>query len=194
MADPVVVKIGGSLVEYIDPLIEILRHSGRPALIVPGGGICARMIRELGMGGDAAHWMAVCAMEQFGWHISTRGITPVSELHVPHGLAVLLPYLPLLKADPVPHSWEVTSDTIAAWVASSLGLDLIILKSVDGIKKDGMLQERICEDIITDVVDSGFISYILAHRVNTVIMNGRRPKRLGIYLQGNPVSCTTIGF
>src|SRR5512137_929824 len=114
MADPVVVKIGGSLTDHIEPIIAILYHSRRPALIVPGGGKCAQLIRELGLEGDAAHWMAVCAMEQFGWLISAKGVTPMSKLHVPSGLAVLLPYLPLLQADPLPHTWGVTSDTIAA--------------------------------------------------------------------------------
>jgi aspartokinase-like uncharacterized kinase len=194
MADAVVIKIGGSLTNHIDPVIEVLHHSGRPALIVPGGGKCTRLIRELGMEGDAAHWMAVCAMEQFGWLISAKGVTPTSKLHVPSGLAVLLPYLPLLQADPLPHTWEVTSDTIAAWVASSLGLDLIVLKSVDGINKNGKLKERLCEVIKTDVVDSSFIPYVLAHRVKVVIINGKHPKRLEAYLQGNPVPSTTIGF
>jgi aspartokinase-like uncharacterized kinase len=194
MTDAVVVKIGGSLTDHIDPIIAVLHHSERPALIVPGGGICARLIRELGMDGDAAHWMAVCAMEQFGWLISAKGVTPISKLHVPSGLAVLLPYLPLLQADPLPHTWEVTSDTIAAWVASCLGLDLIVLKSVDGINKNGKLKERLCEVIKTDVVDSSFIPYVLANGVNVVIINGKHPKRLEAYLQGNPVPSTTIGF
>ena len=194
MADAVVVKIGGSLTDHIDPIIAVLHHSRRPALIVPGGGKCAQLIRELGMEGDAAHWMAVCAMEQFGWLISAKGVTPISKLHVPSGLAVLLPYLPLLQADPLPHTWEFTSDTIAAWVASSLGLDLIVLKSVDGINENGILKERLCEVITTDVVDSSFLPYVLAHRVNVVIINGRHPKRLEAYLQGNSVPSTTIGF
>jgi hypothetical protein len=194
MAVPVVVKIGGSLSDHIDPIIAVLRRSGRPALIVPGGGICARFIRELGMGGDAAHWMAICAMEQFGWFISEKGITPLRELHAPQDLAVLLPYFPLIQADPLPHTWQVTSDTIAAWVAFSLRLDLIVLKSVDGIHKDGVLQGRICKVIPTDVVDSSFLPYVLSNRVHVVIINGKHPLRLEVCLQGNRVTGTTIGF
>jgi hypothetical protein len=194
MAVPVVVKIGGSLCDHVDPIIAVLHHSGRPALIVPGGGICARFIRELGMDGDAAHWMAICAMEQFGWFISAKGVTPVRELHAPRGLAVLLPYLPLVQADPLPHTWQVTSDTIAAWVAFSLGLDLIILKSVDGIRRDGVLQARLCDVITTDVVDSCFLPYVLSNKVHAVVINGRHPRRLEVCLQGNRVTGTTIGF
>jgi len=194
MDDPVVVKIGGSLADYTWPLLEALRSSRRPALIVPGGGRFARLVRESGVEGDAAHWMAVCAMEQFGWLISAQGIPPTTDLHVPGTLEVLLPYLPLRDADPLPHTWEITSDTIAAWVAASLSLDLIVLKSVDGIRSGGVLINRVSRPVGTDDVDASFLPFVLSHGVRVVILNGRVPARLESWLQGFPVTGTTIGF
>jgi len=194
MDDPVVVKIGGSLADYTRPLLKVLRSSRRPALIVPGGGRFARLVRESGVEGDAAHWMAVCAMEQFGWLISAQGIPPVTDLHVPSTLEVLLPYLPLKDADPLPHTWEITSDTIAAWVAASLSLDLIVLKSVDGIRSGGVLIDRVSREVGTDDVDASFLPFVLSHGVRVVILNGRVPGRLESWLQGFPVTGTTIGF
>jgi acetylglutamate kinase len=36
-------------------------------------------------------------------------------------------------ADPLPHSWDITSDSIAAFIAGALGAgELILLKPVDG--------------------------------------------------------------
>jgi aspartokinase-like uncharacterized kinase len=194
MEDPVVVKIGGSLADHTWPLLEALRSSRRPALIVPGGGRFARLVRESGVEGDAAHWMAVCAMEQFGWLISAQGIPHTSDLHVPGTLEVLLPYLPLRDADPLPHTWEITSDTIAAWVAASLSLDLIVLKSVDGIRSGGLLIDRVSRPVRTDDVDASFLPFVLSHGVRVVILNGRVPGRLESWLQGFPVTGTTIGF
>ncbi|NYT07242.1 MAG: uridylate kinase [Methanomicrobiales archaeon] len=194
MSDQVVVKIGGSLADQVLPLIETLRTCRRPALIVPGGGRFARLVRESPVEGDAAHWMAVCAMEQFGWLISQQGIPPADDLHVPETLEVLLPYLPLRNADPLPHSWDVTSDTIAAWVAASLSLDLIVLKSVDGIRSEGMLIERLSRPVETDDVDVSFLPFVLSHGVRVVILNGRIPGRLESWLRGHPVTGTTIGF
>ena len=42
-------------------------------------------------------------------------------------LPVLAPYRWLREADPLPHSWDVTSDSIAAWVASRIGARRLIL-------------------------------------------------------------------
>ena len=194
MEDPVVVKIGGSLADRVRPIVETLRSCRRPVLIVPGGGRFARLVRESAVEGDAAHWMAIAAMEQFGWLIAAEGVSPAGDLHVPRHLEVLLPYLPLRHADPLPHTWDVTSDTIAAWVAASLSLDLVVLKSVDGIRSGGVLIDRLFSPVATDDVDPSFLPFVLSHGVRVVVLNGRIPDRLESWLRGEPVTGTTIGF
>ena len=194
MAEPYVIKIGGSLEGEIDPILAVLRHRSCPCLIVPGGGRFADMIRRTGLEGEYAHWMAIAAMEQFGWLIASRGVECVSLLHRPEELEVFLPYIPLRECDPLPHTWAVTSDTIAAWVAHVLGLELIILKSVEGLVEGGELQERVTGAIETKVVDPCFISFVLGNKVKTTIMNGKVPERLDSFLRGYPVTGTTIGF
>ena len=45
-----------------------------------------------------------------------------------------MPFQYLFKQDPLPHSWDVTSDSIAAYLAETLHAQkLILLKDVDGI-------------------------------------------------------------
>jgi aspartokinase-like uncharacterized kinase len=194
MAEPYVIKIGGSLEGQIDQILVVLRNRSCPCLIIPGGGRFAEMIRRTGIEGEHAHWMAIAAMEQFGWLIASRGVACGSVLHRPEELEVFLPYIPLRELDPLSHTWDVTSDTIAAWVAYLLGLDLILLKSVDGIYVEGELKERITGIIETKVVDPLFISFVLGNGVKTAIMNGTVPERLDSFLKGNPVTGTTIGF
>jgi aspartokinase-like uncharacterized kinase len=194
MAGPYVIKIGGSLEEQIDQIIAVLRHRSCHCLIVPGGGRFAETIRRTGLEGEHAHWMAIAAMEQFGWLIASRGVAWGSLLHRPADLEVFLPYIPLRESDPLPHSWDVTSDTIAAWVAHLLGLDLVLLKSVDGIYEGGDLIERVTGIIETRVVDPSFIPFVLRNGVKTTIMNGKVPERLDLFLNGHPVTGTTIGF
>ena len=43
------------------------------------------------------------------------------------GVAVLLPSEPLRRADALPHSWSVTSDSIAAWLTGQVGARLLVL-------------------------------------------------------------------
>ena len=122
----------GSLCRQVPAIVPSCRETKRPLLIVPGGGPFANAVREIRVDGDAAHWMAIAAMEQYGWYIASYGIPSTGALAIPDRPTVLLPYRCMREHDPLPHSWDVTSDTIAAWVAGMLGLDLLLLKSVDG--------------------------------------------------------------
>jgi aspartokinase-like uncharacterized kinase len=81
---------------------------------------------------------------------------------------------------------------IAAWAAAELRLDLLLLKSVDGILTRGVLQEHIGIPDQTDVVDPLFIPYVLEKRVNTFILNGTRPELLARYLRVDRVTGTRI--
>ena len=47
-------------------------------------------------------------------------------------LPVLAPYRWLRDADPLPHSWDVTSDSIAAWVAGAVGARRLVLVKPPG--------------------------------------------------------------
>jgi aspartokinase-like uncharacterized kinase len=162
-------------------------------LIVPGGGIFAHAVRELNVDDNAAHWMAIAAMEQYGWLISSRGITVTARLEVPISTMVFLPYACLRENDPLPHSWDITSDTIAAWIAGALHLDLLLLKSTDGIIGEGGLQERVSGFMETDVVDPFFIPFVQKNRIQAAIINGSDRVRVQNFLKGLPVPGTTIG-
>jgi aspartokinase-like uncharacterized kinase len=194
MPGPYVIKLGGSLETQIDPILGVLRSSPCPSVVVPGGGRFAEEVRRTGITGEAAHWMAIAAMEQFGWYIVSRGIPHCSVLRRPKAPELLLPYLPLRLADPLSHSWDVTSDTIAAWVAYTLDLDLIVLKSVDGIFSGGVSREEVDRVIETETVDPCFLPFVLDKGIRTKIINGNAPERLELFLKGYFVPGTTIGF
>jgi aspartokinase-like uncharacterized kinase len=139
-----VVKVGGGLLSQagaFDRTIEALagRTRGRRVVIVPGGGPFADavrwMFRRAKIGDDAAHWMAILGMDQYAHALAAR--LPDAALvdrgpDIPAALAggrlpVLAPYRWLREADPLPHSWSVTSDSIAAWVAGALGARRLVL-------------------------------------------------------------------
>ena len=185
-----VVKAGGSLTSEIPVLYSILKSSGRDLLIVPGGGVFADAVRESGALGTPAHWMAICAMEETAWIWVAAGATPVDTLHAPvKGVSVLLPYHVMRGADPLPHSWDVTSDTIAAWVASERDAPLLLLKSVDGIICGGQICDTLPADeengtAETDVVDTAFLPFVRASGIRWAIVNGRKPERIRDILRG----------
>lgn len=194
MAVPQVVKIGGSLFDRVGDLVTLFRDLDLPLLLVPGGGTFADAVRRCGITGEAAHWMAVAAMEQYGWYISSFGIPVQQEIDIPGGPAVFLPYTCLRARDPLPHSWDVTSDTIAAWVADMMHTGLIILKSVDGIYSGGTFMDTVREPVTSGDVDPCLIPYVLGHAVPTRIINGRHPDRVRLALTGHDVTGTTISL
>jgi len=189
----VVVKLGGSLYNRVPYLVPAFLASGRPIIIVPGGGIFADTVRKTRVNDDSAHWMAVAAMDQYGWVIASQGIRATALLQVPDKPVVFLPYCSMQKHDPLPHSWDVTSDSIAAWVADMLGLELLLLKSVDGILEDANLMEHIKKPLKTEIVDPFFIPFVLEKKVYTTIINGSRIERVEKFLRGETVPGTRIG-
>ena len=190
---PLVVKLGGSLCNRVPDLVPVLLASGRPLFIVPGGGMFADAVRKSKVDDDSAHWMAIAAMDQFGWFIASQGIQTTGHLRVPDRPVVFLPYCSLRQSDPLPHTWDITSDSIAAWIADMLGLDLLLLKSVDGIFADGNLIERVTAPVKTDVVDPFFIPFVTEKAVKATIINGSRVDRVEEFLRGKTIPGTRIG-
>jgi 5-(aminomethyl)-3-furanmethanol phosphate kinase len=189
---PLVVKLGGSLYEHIPELVTTLKQSPRPLLIIPGGGRFADNVRASELPDEEAHWEAIAAMDTYGRYLSIFGFDATDHLSIPAKTIVFLPYRSMRYYDPLPHSWDVTSDTIAAWVAGRLGLDLVVLKSVDGIRIGGTLSLAISQPLETDVVDPCFIPYVLQNGIRTIIINGSVPETVIKFLRGDPVPGTRI--
>jgi len=137
----VVVKVGGSLLADEDRLTAALAALDRSSrtLIVPGGGPFADAVRDAyGRGAvndEAAHWMAVLAMDQYAELLvarMSRARRVASLIEARAALAsglvpVLAPSHWLRDVDPLPHSWSVTSDSIAAWVAGQAKAERLVL-------------------------------------------------------------------
>ena len=139
-----VIKVGGALLESAGDLRIVLAAieraaPGRTLLVVPGGGPFANAVRAVdslhSLTDDDAHWMAILGMEQFAALLSSRltGAAlvhrhgEIARAHARGAIPVLAPYRWLREADPLPHSWDVTSDSIAAWVATRVGARRLIL-------------------------------------------------------------------
>jgi aspartokinase-like uncharacterized kinase len=139
--------------------------------------------------------MALLAMDQYGYLLNH--LTVNSRLTVDLGFggnlseakeaAILLPSTLVLKEDSLPHSWQVTSDSIAAWVAFRTGARrLILLKDVDGLLgPDGLIPELTAKQLTpqTGGVD-GYMSNILSTgSLETWVLNGLHPRRLAELLE-----------
>lgn len=190
----IVIKLGGSLINTAKKLVtEILfcsKSAGKTILIVPGGSIFADTVRRLDPSQEAAHWMAVLAMEQYAYYLADgTGAILIDRLKIlEKGTYILLPYHLMRENDELPHTWDVTSDTIAAWVAFRLGARFIKITDVDGIYMDGILQNEVNAREIKGIktcVDAELPNYLMEKKMNCEIINGNCVTRVMDTLKGN---------
>jgi aspartokinase-like uncharacterized kinase len=203
----VVLKLGGSLMNCGPALIQRIeakaRQDGQFVLIVPGGGVFADNIRRFhktsDVTDDAVHWMAVLAVEQYAYYLADRSGVPLTDTLDPQepGVNILLPYT-LLRSDDtgLDHSWDVTSDTISAWVARRTGDRLIKATDVDGILIDGKLVPWIYAGDLADgketCVDKGLPPFLVKHNMDCMVVNGTYPERVFAALEGESTAGTLI--
>ncbi|MGU3538350.1 amino acid kinase family protein [Methylobacterium sp. A54F] len=138
-----VVKVGGSLLADRAALADVLRGlvEGRegPCLVVPGGGPFADAVRTaqaaLGLSDALAHRLALDAMGRTAEVL--RAVEPrLTICDAPEALTAFAPvpvWDPLLLKvghPEIPETWDVTSDSLALWLAARLkAARCLILKS-----------------------------------------------------------------
>jgi aspartokinase-like uncharacterized kinase len=140
--------------------------------------------------------MAILAMDQFGHLLSSlipdselvQGLADARKVLAAGRVPVLLTYNLLFQTDELPRSWDVTADSIAAWVAGLSGAQqLVLLKSVDGLFSDDPrshagveLLEKLDPNqlILCKGVDRYFASILKKYRLDVWIVNGKYPERL----------------
>ena len=177
-----VIKIGGSLLgspELPCWLETLSKHSDGKIVIVPGGGIFADAVREAqqhsAISDEVAHRMAVMAMDQYGVLMAglNAGLaTAESELEIAergwqHRGIIWLPSKMVFADDTIPLNWQVTSDSLAAWLACKLNAEQLIL-----VKSQRPTAEQISlEKLIKDgILDAQFGDFTAGQSFNTWVM------------------------
>lgn len=145
-----VVKVGGGLAAQPEAPRRVARTiastaAHRPLVVIPGGGPFADAVRAFdathGLSASAAHWMAILAMDQYAFALAdvipggrlVEDGAGVQSALVAGAIPVLAPSRWLRAASELPHSWEVTSDSLAAYLATLLGADdIVLVKPVSG--------------------------------------------------------------
>ena len=216
-----VLKVGGSLAEDPEKLkklcqeLSVLAKAHR-IVIVPGGGLFADAVRKLdkvyGLSNTVAHKMAILAMDQYGFFLSDmppnsipcytlKGVNNSTEGKV----LIFLPSQLMFHEDPLEHSWDVTSDTISAYIAGLLDAKkLILVTDVDGIFSEDpktspnnkLIEELAAEELQSwnkrTSVDKILPKTISQSNMDCYVVNGRYPERIKLILENKKTVCTHI--
>jgi 5-(aminomethyl)-3-furanmethanol phosphate kinase len=195
LRDLTIVKLGGShsLGPHLKDWLATLARCGGRAIVAPGGGPFADQVRraQAAMGFDdrAAHHMALLAMEQFGAAICSLApdLVPASSLsqlrrslrarRTPVWMATKMV---LRASDRVSPSWNVTSDSLAAWLAGRLGARRVMLVKHGAPFGEG---SNIADLAARQIVDSMFPHYLSIARAEAVFVGPTEHARAGELLR-----------
>jgi aspartokinase-like uncharacterized kinase len=183
-SEKAIFKIGGTLLEnpiylkntFTQFLRLIQENRIKTIILIPGGGSYANFIREidirLNIGDTLAHWMAIFAMNYNGYIIKQQysSITLTEEIEelktADRTISLFLPFNYLKKNDFLPHSWDVTSDSITLYIAHKLGLkECFLIKDVDGIiDENGEVIQNLTSSLYFQLKKSGKLAKIDAQK------------------------------
>jgi aspartokinase-like uncharacterized kinase len=217
-----VIKIGGSLAEDPERLRALCAKLSEFAkkyavVVVPGGGRFADVVRDFDkrftLSGEIAHRMAVLGMDQFGLLLSqiipnscaTYLLSDARQLSEIGVVPVFLPSRLMFREDPLENSWDVTSDSISAYVASRLhAAKVLLVTDVDGVftedpkrHADAVLIERLSAEELLKLkqrtsVDRYLPKLLLESPIDCYVVNGKHPERIEAVLAGQQATCTLI--
>ena len=219
-----VVKVGGGLAPEggEDALVELcqtLASLGRDhrLLVVPGGGRFADAARDydgrLEPGPEAAHRMSIRAMDSFGELLAAliedahagAELDAAIEATAAGRVAVLLPAALVIGESGLPADWEVTSDSIAAWIAGRAGAErLVLAKAAAGLyeswppageplaRLDAVRLEALQARGAALGVDRHFPTALRAAGVAAWIVDGRDPSELIDLLRDGSAAGTLV--
>ena len=194
-----VVKIGGSLFpNYAITLADKLK--GTDSCIILGGGEFANLIRkyddEMNFSDEINHWTAIDCMDIIAKLVndkldSTRLAFSIDEVNdiSDEGFTPIFVVSEFLKSeDPFECSWDVTSDSIAAYVAHLLNANLFIVTNVNGIytqepKESGstFISKIDAKTLLTfqeSSIDVMLPSLLLEFGTDCYVVNGKFPERV----------------
>ena len=201
-----VVKIGGSLFpEHAIELAKRLENTG--SVIVLGGGEFANLIRrydsEMKFSDEANHWTAIDCMEIIAKLVndkvdSAKLAYTIDEVHEisDDGFTPIFVVSEFLKVeDPFECSWDVTSDSIAAYVANLLNANLFIVTNVNGIytqepKEPGstFISKIDATTLLTfqeSSIDAMLPTLLLRYGSDCYVVNGKYPERVMSLIDDN---------
>lgn len=175
-----VIKLGGSLLsaEAMPACLGKIAEYPGNIVIVPGGGVFADQVRTAQQTWKfddvAAHGMAVLAMRQMALLMNSLfpqyGLIEHPErLDGAMRVGIWLPDLKLLNEAGVAADWQVTSDSLAAWLAAKIRATALLLIKSCAIDEQTPLHDLQQQGII----DAAFFDYADLSIPTTVIGKDR---------------------
>ena len=111
-----------------------------------------RSVTTLLTGWPCSPWTSTAHLiaSRLGRSVLVRTASEIAAA-IPDNVPVLEPSCWLREADPLPHSWSVTGDSIAAWVARAIGARRLVLIKAPHAAGDLLVDDHFIDAISNDV-------------------------------------------
>jgi dihydroneopterin aldolase len=190
----VVLKLGGShaLEPHLTGWLEAIAMEAGSVVVAPGGGPFADVIRAtqavMGFDDAAAHDMALMAMSQFGRALQgldprfrlVRSVASIRRALRERSVPVWSPES-MARSKSLPASWDLTSDSLAAWLAGRLGARRLVLIKHGRFPAQGVAIGKLVAD---GVVDPLLPRYLNCSGLTASLANPADAPRLAEELRG----------
>jgi aspartokinase-like uncharacterized kinase len=165
-----VIKLGGSLEkskQLTDCLNYIAENIDGNVIIVAGGGLFAEQVRlaqqHWQFNDVIAHEMAILAMQQMallfnGIRGDFKVLSSVNDIFLQQKKTqkiIWSPDIVELNQASIKASWEITSDSLAAWLATQLQANQLTL-----VKAANFSETNIAQLVEQGIIDSAFLGFI----------------------------------
>ena len=173
---------------------------GQNCLFVIGGGEFANLIRkydgEIGFSQDITHETAIDSMDILAKLLNDKLAFTEISYTIEEAISISnLNKIPIMicsdilkENEPFEHSWNVTSDSIASYIASLFNAKLLIATNVNGIyTKDPSLSgaELISEIDVNELltfdessIDLMLPTLLIEYGLDSYVVNGKYPERV----------------
>jgi len=192
-----VIKLGGSVTHY-DSLVQwlrlVVRWGDGKVIIVPGGGLYADAVRDFQqmraahpdghINDSQAHALAIYAMDQMARSlvamvpelVLVRNPLEIAESGWQHRGLVWLPSEMALNTTfanehVLAESWDVTSDSLSAWLAWQLEAQHLLLVKSDDRLLETQLSLGLPALQAMDIVDQGLSGLLAGAKFQTYVVH-----------------------
>lgn len=204
MNDLTVLKIGGSFIndhnlKNLKVIIKIIKKAIKKGgkhklIIVTGGGRAADLVRDydrqINLKDKSSHFAAITAMELNSYLISDYFNSYSffsTDFSIFKKLNIFMPLNYYRKFDPLPYSWNVSSDSIALELSQRLNADNLFLIKQRTIKTNFKIKTKSAAD--NELIDNYFPKLYQDRnsKLKTIIINKKSIKKLEFLIKNTEV-------
>jgi aspartokinase-like uncharacterized kinase len=199
----IILKLGGSLLSgtALQQWLFLAKEHGKGQLVlVPGGGVFADQVRlmqsQWHYNDQTAHYMAILAMQQMALLLQglcsdlliVDRVEAIKPALARQQVVIWSPWAEELDAASIPARWDVTSDSLAAWLAVQLAATRLVLVKSASVSAE----QSIAQLTELGIIDKAFVQFVQGQELAIQCLAAHQFSALKVHLNSGVLPSVTI--